>query len=249
MQRRVVVLGGAALIGAAALAYALDRPPGYGVNLDYRQVLAGPPAANSPAAVAERADFAKSALAIGGPRWQQARRQVFPSGPEVMAEIACAARVQVSASPAATRLLQKAVRDLSRPVEAAKSAFRRDRPYVGAADTRTCDPRTLGSVGGSTGGVLSYAYPSGHAAQGRLVADVLAAALPDRAVALAAWGDRLGDNRVVCRVHWPSDVAAGRRLGDAMYRALQADPVFRADLAAARVELARAPAATNCPAG
>ena len=248
MQRRFFVLGGCVLIGGAALAYGLDRAPGYGVSIDYRQLLRMPPAANSAQALAERAGFADTARAIGGARWQQASRQIFPSGPYVAAEIACAAGVQVSASPAAQRLLRNAVTDLSRPVEAAKSAFGRDRPYVGAVNAHTCDPRTLGSIGGSTGGVLSHAYPSGHAAQGRLVANVLAAALPGRAAALAAWGDRLGANRIVCRVHWPSDVAAGRRLGDAMFGALQANPAFRADLVAARAELARAPAATNCPA-
>ncbi len=249
MRHGAVILGGLGLIGAAALAYAFDRPAGYGVAIDYRQLLAGPPAAGSPAAAAETAGFARTAAAIGSPHWRQASRQVYPSGPEVAAEIACAAGVEVSASPAATRLIARSVTDLSQPVEAAKKAFRRNRPYVGAADTRTCDPRTLGSVGGSTGGVLSYAYPSGHAAQGRLVAVVLGAALPARAAALAAWGDRLGDNRVVCRVHWPSDVAAGRKLGDALFRALQADAAFKADLAAARAELSRAPAATGCPAG
>lgn len=248
MRRRMVLLGGLALVGVAALGFSIERPRGYGVTIDYRQLLAGPPAPNSPQAVAERAGFAKTAAAIGGARWQQASRQVFPSGPAVTAEIACAAGVDVSKSPAAGRLVARAVSDLSVSVEAAKSAFKRNRPYVGAPDTRTCDPRTLGSVGGSTGGVLSYSYPSGHAAQGRLVADVLAAAVPARAAALAAWGDRLGDNRVVCRVHWPSDIVAGRKLGDAMFAALQADPAFRADLVAARAELARAPIANNCKA-
>ncbi len=243
-----MLLGALALVGVAALGFSIERPRGYGVTIDYRQLLAGPPAPNSPAAVAERAGFAKTAAAIGSARWQQAARQVFPSGPAVTAEIACAAGVDVAASPAAGRVVARSVSDLSVAVEAAKTAFRRNRPYVGAPDTRTCDPRTLGSVGGSTGGVLSYSYPSGHAAQGRLVADVLAAAVPTRAAVLAAWGDRLGDNRVVCRVHWPSDIVAGRKLGDAMFAALQADPAFRADLAAARAELARAPAARNCPA-
>lgn len=249
MRRRALVLGGLVLVGAAALGFTIERPRGYGVTIDYRQLLAGPPAPNSAAAVADRAALAGATAAIGSPRWQQAGRQVFPSGPAVTAEIACAAGVDVGASPAAKRVVARAVSDLSGAVEAAKSAFRRNRPYVGAADTRTCDPRTLGSVGGSTGGVLSYSYPSGHAAQGRLVADVLAAAVPARAAALAAWGDRLGDNRVVCRVHWPSDIVAGRKLGDTMFAALQADPTFRADLAAARAELARAPVARNCPAG
>lgn len=246
MQRRVVIIGGCALLGAAALGYALERPGGYGVTIDYRQLIGPPPVPGSAQAVAERAGIVAAAAGIGGPRWQQASRQVHPSGPEVEAEIDCAAGVQASLAPVTSRMIGNAVADLSRAVEAPKKAFHRDRPYVGQADTRTCDPRTLGSLGGSTGGVLSYSYPSGHAAQGRLVADILGAAIPDRAAALAAWGDRLGDNRVICRVHWPSDVVAGRKLGDAMFTALRANPAFRADMAIARGELAKAPVATGC---
>jgi acid phosphatase (class A) len=62
------------------------------------------------------------------------------------------------------------------------------------------------------------------------------------------WGDELGANRLVCRVHWASDIAAGRRLADALFPKLEASPAWRADLAAARTELARAPQPANCPA-
>jgi acid phosphatase (class A) len=100
-----------------------------------------------------------------------------------------------------------------------------------------------------TGGALSYAWPSGHAAVGRLTALTLSAAEPGREAALMQWGDALGANRLACRVHWVSDVVAGRRLADAMYAKLATIPAFQADLAAARAELARAPAPANCPAG
>ncbi len=250
MQRRVVIVGCAVLLGAGALAYALDRPAGYGVSVDVQKVLGPPPAAASPEAAAERAGFARTVDGIGGPRWRQAATEIHPSGPEVTAEISCAAgrRLSAATTPVTMGMIGNAVSDLTRAVDAGKTFYKRDRPYVGNADTRTCDPRTLGALGGSTGGVLSYAYPSGHAAQGRLVARIMAVALPDRAAALSAWGDHLGDNRVICRVHWPSDVAAGRRLGDAVFAALNVTPAFRSDLVASRAELAKAPAATGCPA-
>ncbi len=129
------------------------------------------------------------------------------------------------------------------PVEASKAFYKRNRPYVGNADTRTCDPRTLGS---STGGLLSYAYPSGHAAYGWFWSQILISVAPERAAPLAAFGRHLGDNRIVCRVHWPSDVAAGRKLADAMLAKLAVVPAYQFDLAAAKVELARAPAAKGC---
>jgi acid phosphatase (class A) len=248
IRRRVLVVGGAALLGVGAITFALDRPAGYGVRVDFRAVMGPPPAPGSAQAVAERVGFARTVAGIGGPRWQQGARQVFPSGPGVMAEIGCAIGRQVSpaTTPVTSRMVADAVADLKVPVDAAKAFYKRDRPYVGSADTRTCDPRTLGSLGGKTGGTLSYAYPSGHAAQGRLVALVLGAAVPGRAAVIAAWGERLGDNRITCRVHWPSDVAAGRRLGDAVYARLAVESRFRADVAAARAELAKAPPAKDC---
>lgn len=248
MQRRVLLIGGAGLLGAAALAYALDRPAGYGVAVDYKTVIGPPPTMGSVQAKAERADFALTTAGVGSARWREAKGQVFPSSTEVTAQISCALGRQISpaTTPVTARLLGNMAADVRRPVEAAKSFYRRDRPYVRAIDTQTCDPRTLGSLGGGTGGVLSYAYPSGHAAYGAIVARTLSAVVPDRAAAVTAWGTRLGDNRVVCRVHWPSDVVAGRRLADAVYARAAALPAFRADVVAARAELARAPAAKGC---
>jgi acid phosphatase (class A) len=60
---------------------------------------------------------------------------------------------------------------------------------------------------------------------------------PDRADALLARGRSFGESRVICGVHWQSDVVAGRLVGAGTVARLHADPVFRADLEAARKEL------------
>lgn len=248
VNRRLLLIGAIGLAGAGGVAWLVARPAGYGAAVDYVAVLGPPPVAGSATAVAERAAYERAAAGIGGAAWREASRQVFQNSPEVQREIACVIGRHISpaTTPVAARLIGNATADLRRDVEAAKDHFARDRPFVGAADPRTCDPRTLGSIGSRSGGTLSYSYPSGHAADGRMWARVLGAAVPDRAAAIAAWGDRLGANRIVCRVHWPSDVAAGRRLADAVYARLGADPRFRSDVAAARVELANAPVARGC---
>jgi len=256
MPRRIAVLAASGLIAVAALGYGLgdglapaaDRPAGYGTRVDFARTLGPPPIPGSPQDAADRAELAGTIAGIGGQRWQQAAAQVFPTSREVTAEISCALgrRISPATTPLTARLLADVAADLRGPVEAAKAFYKRDRPYVGTPDTRTCDPRSLGRLGGRNGGVLTYAYPSGHAAYGRLWARTLAAAVPARTAPLSAWGTRLGDNRIVCRVHWPSDVAAGRRLADAVYLRLAADADFRADLAAARVELARSPVPRDC---
>jgi acid phosphatase (class A) len=213
-------------------------------------VLGPPPAPGSAADKADRAAFAKTAAGIGGTAWDAAKAQVYPTSPEVRAQLSCVLGRTLSEkdTPVTLRLLARQGVDLKAAVDASKDFYRRNRPFVGASDSRTCDVRTLGALGGATGGALSYSWPSGHAAIGRLTALSLGAADPSRKLALMQWGDGLGANRLVCRVHWVSDVAAGRRLGDAMFSKLATLPTYQSDLAAAGKELARAPAASGCPA-
>lgn len=249
-RRSILVIGtAAAVLSLGGLAVALEAPQGYGATVDWQRVLGPPPAAGSAADKADRAAFATTGAGIDSAQWKAAQEQVFPSSPEVRAQISCALGRSLSdkGTPVTLRLLSRENADLKVAVDAGKAHFRRNRPYVGAPDSRTCDVRTLGAIGGATGGALSYSWPSGHAAQGRLTALTLSAAEPARRPELMRWGDGLGANRLVCRVHWASDIAAGRRLADALFPKLEASPAWRADLAAAKAELAAAPRPVNCP--
>lgn len=248
--RPPVIIGlAAAGLSLAGLALALEAPQGYGARVDWQQVLGPPPAPGSAADKADRAAFAKTAAGIGSPAWEAAEAQVFPSSAPVRAQLSCALGRSLSdkGTPTTLRLLSRENADLKVAVDAGKDFYKRNRPFVGASNSRTCDARTLGAIGGATGGALNYGWPSGHAAQGRLTALTLSAAAPASRASLMRWGDELGDNRLVCRVHWASDVAAGRRLADALFPKLEANPAWRADLAAARAELAAAPKPVNCP--
>ena len=81
-------------------------------------------------------------------------------------------------------------------------------------------------------------YPSGHTAIGWAWALILTEIAPDRADAILARGRAFGESRNVCNVHWHSDVVEGRFMGAAAVARLHADPAFRADLEAAKAELA-----------
>jgi acid phosphatase (class A) len=81
-------------------------------------------------------------------------------------------------------------------------------------------------------------YPSGHSAAGWAWALVLAEVAPDRADAILARGRAFGQSRVVCNVHWQTDVVEGRIMGAATVARLHADPAFAADVEAAKKELA-----------
>jgi acid phosphatase (class A) len=86
-------------------------------------------------------------------------------------------------------------------------------------------------------------YPSGHSSIGWAWALTLAEIAPERADALLARGFAYGQSRVICGVHWQSDVEAGRVVGASTVSRLHADPVFAAQLAGARKEIESARAA------
>jgi membrane-associated phospholipid phosphatase len=114
----------------------------------------------------------------------------------------------------------------SRPcVGAAKAAHARPRPYVADARVSPAVPREP-----------TASFPSGHATRGALLAAILAELAPDRRGALLARGAQIGHDRVVAGVHYPSDVAAGERLGLAIAEALLGEPGFRGELERVRAK-------------
>jgi len=82
---------------------------------------------------------------------------------------------------------------------------------------------------------------------------ILAELAPDRATAILNRGRAFGESRVVCGVHSPSAVDAGRTNGASLVATLHGQTAFRADLEAAREELAAlrakaAPLTASCAA-
>ncbi|MGN6505225.1 MAG: acid phosphatase [Tepidisphaeraceae bacterium] len=128
--------------------------------------------------------------------------------------------------PAVAKLLKTAGADSKHFSSAAKDHWTRQRPpYV--------DP-TL-----KPGATLEDepSYPSGHATRGMVFALILSRMAPEKADALIARGEEIGFDRVYAAVHYPSDVVAGRFLGQAVANALMASPKFQADFAKAQAEL------------
>ncbi len=85
-----------------------------------------------------------------------------------------------------------------------------------------------------------YSYPSGHSTRGTVFALLLAELFPDRREAILAKGREAGWLRVEGGVHYPTDIYAGRVLGQELARDFLRSPEFQSALAAARAELAAA---------
>lgn len=83
------------------------------------------------------------------------------------------------------------------------------------------------------------AYPSGHSISGYLEAFTLIAMFPEKSKAIMERADDYAHNRLVCGVHYPSDIAASRVVATAAFGYMLADPKFEADLSAAKAEIRR----------
>ena len=65
-------------------------------------------------------------------------------------------------------------------------------------------------------------YPSGHSAQGVLIAKVLGDEYPEAKTAFTKTGKNISDSRKFARAHYPSDSKAGEKLGQLLYKSLKA---------------------------
>jgi acid phosphatase (class A) len=207
--------------------------PGY-LAPDALDIMSVLPAAPKPGDARDRADrdiFRATRAFEGTPRWQRASDDARASPAELYRDFACALDLAIipERAPRLTQLLQRATRDAGRAIEASKSHYQRLRPYN--VDTGpTCRPRE------ETG--QSFDYPSGHALVGWTWAQILAELDAAHAGPVLARGRAYGESRIVCGVHNYSAVQAGQLAASALVAALHASAEFRADLDAARAELA-----------
>jgi acid phosphatase (class A) len=80
-------------------------------------------------------------------------------------------------------------------------------------------------------------YPSGHTTNGYVQGLVLAMMVPEYRDKIFARADAYAHNRLVCGVHYPSDLAASKSVAYAMLGAVASNPTFEAQFAAAQAEL------------
>jgi acid phosphatase (class A) len=120
------------------------------------------------------------------------------------------------------------VEDQVRPyVRAAKRHFRRLRPREVEPAIHTC----IGDV------AADQSYPSGHSTYGWTMGYLLADMLPERRAQLLARAAEYARQRMVCGVHFPSDLEAGQRGAAWLIERLRQNPTFIADRDRAAQEL------------
>jgi len=168
-------------------------------------------------------------------RFVQARvdaEMVFPASAE---HFACALGVAVSQehTPTLYRLLERSRFDASTTTRATKHHYQRPRPFM-LNGQPTCAPEHEDILRGNG------SYPSGHATAGWLWALILAEIAPERHTELFQRARNYGQSRLVCNVHWYSDVVQGQALAAAAVAKLHNNTEFLADLSKAREEFTEA---------
>lgn len=115
--------------------------------------------------------------------------------------------------------------NISSVIDLPKNHWKRARPYHFDAGLLFGKPES------------SYAYPSGHSTRGTVQSLILAELFPERREAILEFGRTIGWDRVIIGKHFPTDVLAGRVLGQAIVRELKLSPAFQRDFAAAQAEV------------
>jgi acid phosphatase (class A) len=163
-------------------------------------------------------------------RWALAIEDSNLTFPKAAETFSCAVQTPITEkdTPRLYRLLRRTLTDSGLSTYHAKNLHQRVRPFTVNKET-SCTPEAEAK--------LSFSYPSGHSAVGWAWALILSEIAPDRTNVILARGLAYGQSRVVCGVHWLSDVIEGRLMGAATVARLHADPVFQADLEAAKIEL------------
>jgi acid phosphatase (class A) len=182
----------------------------------------------------DRADqgLVEAYQAVDDARWQMADLDANALYSRFAA--AFGAEIDKKTSPALVKLLDKAIDDVDVTAAAAKDHFHRPRPFQRLQLQRVCDkssppkPEVHPTNGTS--------YPSGHSTHGWTVAMILARVAPDRTDALMTRAQEYEESRLVCGMHFPSDVEAGHEVAIAVVSRLDGSSEFQADLNKARKE-------------
>jgi acid phosphatase (class A) len=200
---------------------------------DSAALLPPPPLAGS---IAQSRDEEVSQMMLplhGTPRWNLAAEDANTEFPEAAGIFSCALNAPLTEkdTPHLYLLLSRTLADAGASTDQAKIKYHRKRPFM-VNNQSTCTPNLEKYM------ISSGSYPSGHSTAGWAWALILSEIAPERTDAVLARGLAFGESRLVCNAHWYSDVVAGRVMGAATVARLHADPVFRADLEAAKAEFA-----------
>lgn len=103
-------------------------------------------------------------------------------------------------------------------VRIVKEKFVRKRPYEADSTLEPCIKRSS---------TVSRSYPSGHTTYAYVYALFMAEIMPQKRSEFLNRAEEIGKSRILGGVHYPSDVAAGRVLAEALFAQFMQSKLFR----------------------
>jgi acid phosphatase (class A) len=224
-MRYAVLISSFCLLYPLAASAALLEPS----QVDASRLLPPPPVAGS---VEEKAEFdeLRTIAARSTPQMRAiAKHDAEDETPDIFN---VAIGFDIAGRPATFKLLKMVVEEEDGDTKGAKAFFHRERPYASDPSLKTCTPVKPGKAANS--------YPSGHASLSFSVGVVLASLMPEKSQAILARASEYAEHRLVCGVHFRSDIVAGQQFGTVLALRLMQNPQFQAQMNLARAELSAA---------
>jgi acid phosphatase (class A) len=189
-------------------------------------ILATPPAADSDATKAELAELHALEASRGGAQaeqaiWDDQNEHVF------LFKTVFGDSFNDRNLPKLAALGKRIHNDEGVNSDAAKQAFHRVRPYnLDTSLHPICKTKTVDD-----------SYPSGHTTSGYLLALALIDMIPEKHDEILARAESYAFDRLICGVHYRSDLDASKRLAYAIHAVMAQNPQYRIEMTEARAEL------------
>ena len=197
-----------------------------GAELRPALVLAPPPAPASAQAAYELAELQRLERDRSSAELARAKHDDETEDASIFAE-AIGPAFDLKKLSATARAMGEVRAEEKAAAKAAKLWFARSRPWIVDPRLQSCSKQDE----------PQSSYPSGHATMGYSMAIVLAQIEPAHATQIMTRAQEYAENRLVCGMHFRSDIVAGQALGTIVAAKLMASPAFRQDLGAAAAEL------------
>lgn len=138
--------------------------------------------------------------------------------------------ISESKTPKIYVFMRRVMTDVGLSTYALKNYYNRERPFV-VNRCKTCTPEKEDVMRGSS------SFPSAHAALGWAWALLFSRMLPEKEKIILERGYEFGESRIICNVHWRSDVEMGRVMGEATVKRLLVNSGFQIDFDAVKDEV------------
>jgi len=198
-------------------------------EVDIKTILPAPPEAGSVQQTAELAELRdiqrlRTAARLDQAHWDDAHEDATAFAAVI------GPKFDLKTLPQTAKLLELVQNDQEVLATEAKAYFHRARPFVVDDSLVGCD----------RGKKFYTSYPSGHATMAYTLAPVLSALMPQKSEEIEKRAEDYVFSRLVCEVHYRSDLRAGRILGSWAAIQLLRAPSLQPQIAAARAELVAA---------